>query len=92
MAANRTEAATGWLDSGGYTERNWSALPPRIARTTADPKTGGVSRVLCDDESAGISGLGVDREGFVGDEIGIGGDGEFEFAVDVIEVLKADVA
>ena len=46
----------------------------------------------CDDESAGIRDVGVDRKRLVRDEMGIGGNGELEFTVDVIEVAKRHVA
>jgi hypothetical protein len=46
---------------------------------------------LRDDQSSGIGDVGVNRQGFVGDEIRIGGSGELNFAVDVIEVAKRHI-
>jgi hypothetical protein len=57
----------------------------------ADPKAGGHYLVLRDDESAGIRDVGVDGQRLVRDEVRISGHGELHFAVDVIEVAKADV-
>jgi hypothetical protein len=58
-------------------------------KKAADPKAGGVNSVLRDDESAGIHDVGIDREGFVGDEMWIYGNGELEFTMDVVEVAKS---
>jgi hypothetical protein len=47
---------------------------------------------LGDDQSARIGDVGVDRQRFVGDEVRIGGNGELDFAVSVLEVVKRHVA
>jgi hypothetical protein len=62
------------------------------ARRTTSPRwRGDRKRQLCDDESARIRNVGVDRQRFVGDEVRIDGNGELDFAVRVFEVGETDI-